>query len=65
MIKIIVYKVRQQIRRLIYFIKHGEDGYGKPGFDRIMFQGKEVEMHTCSQEIWDLYIDKQDLRTKK
>ena len=31
------------LRRIAYYLEFGEDSYGLPGFNKIMYKGKELK----------------------
>lgn len=34
--------LKHQFNRLTHFLKHGRDGYGKPGFDELYYKGERI-----------------------
>lgn len=47
-------KFLHQIKRLLYFIRHGHDSYGRPGFTQLYFKGKPIILrdYVPLGEVW-------------
>jgi len=63
--KLILLKLKHIIKRVVYFIKHGKDDYGKEGFYELWSKGKKVVPSDIvpHNEIWT--TDKNGKVTKK
>lgn len=55
----------RQYHRLVYFIKHGKDDYGKLGFNQLMYKGKPIILRddVPTGELW--MVDKNGKIFKK
>jgi len=52
--------------RIGYYLKHGKDNYGKPGFTQLMFRGQPVivDPSAASNEVWEEQEDGTFKKTK-